>query len=211
MNKRYLIIGLGNPGKEYDGTRHNIGFRCADALVRAYGLTYEKGKKSKAKVADGIIAGKRALVIKPQTYMNLSGSSAQGIAAFYQIPPERIIVIYDDMDIPLGTLRIRAKGGAGGHRGLQDIINRLGASNIARVRVGIGRPPERMEPSAHVLRRFDAEELPVIEEATQRVVKTVETWLTHGIDMAMNQYNGSAEEVTARAVQHSKSEQPEEN
>ncbi len=200
MGERFLIVGLGNPGAEYELTRHNVGFMAADALVTAHRLTYDRRKKSKSKVAEGAIAGRRVLVAKPQTFMNLSGSAVQGLVAFYQIPPERILVVFDDLDLPLGTLRIRPKGGSGGHRGMSDIIQRLGTQDFPRVRFGIGRPPGRMDPAAYVLRRFSAEEQPAVEEALARVVDTVETWLTQGIDAAMNRYNGSAAEVAARLL-----------
>jgi PTH1 family peptidyl-tRNA hydrolase len=201
MSDRYLIVGLGNPGPEYDQTRHNVGFRCVDALVQAHGITFDQKKRSKARTADGLIAGKRVLIAKPQTFMNLSGTSVQGLAAFYQIAPKNIIVILDDLDISLGTLRIRPKGGSAGHKGLSDIIQRLGTQDFPRIRFGIGRPPSRMDPAAYVLRRFDQDELPVIGSAVERTIKAVEVWLTEGIDNAMNRYNGSAEEVAARLAQ----------
>jgi PTH1 family peptidyl-tRNA hydrolase len=193
MNERYLVVGLGNPGREYQNTRHNVGFRCADALVKAHGLAFDARKKSKAKTADGLIAGKRVLVAKPQTYMNLSGSSVQGLATFYRIPAEHILVIFDDLDLPLGTLRIRQKGGSGGHRGLTDIIQRLGTQDFPRIRFGIGRPPGKMDPAAYVLRPFDQAETTLIQGTVERAVKAVETWLTDGIDIAMNRYNGTVE------------------
>lgn len=203
MSKRYLIVGLGNPGKEYANTRHNIGFRCADALIAAHQLTYTRKKKSKARIADGTIYGKRVLIAKPQTYMNLSGSSIQGLASFYQIPPEQIIVIYDDLDLPPGTLRIRPKGGTGGHRGMTDIVDKLGSKEFPRIRFGIGRPPGKMDPAKYVLRRFTDEEEQIVQPTVERVVKTIETWLTDGIDIAMNQYNGTAQDVADRQAQHS--------
>jgi PTH1 family peptidyl-tRNA hydrolase len=191
MSDRYLIVGLGNPGREYEDTRHNIGFRCVDALAKAHGLTYDAKKRSKAKTAEGTIAGKRALIAKPQAFMNLSGASVQGLAAFYQIPPERIIVLFDDLDLPPGTLRIRQKGGSGGHRGLTDIIQRLGTQDFPRIRVGIGRPPGKMDPAAFVLQRFSADELPLIEQVVDRASKAIETWIAEGIDASMNRYNGT--------------------
>jgi PTH1 family peptidyl-tRNA hydrolase len=200
-NERYLVVGLGNPGPEYHETRHNVGFRCADALAGAYDLAFDRKKKSKARIADGVIAGKRVLIAKPQTYMNLSGSSVQGLAAFYQIPSKNIIVILDDLDLPPGTLRIRPKGGSGGHRGLTDIIQKLGTQEFPRIRFGIGRPPGQMDPAAFVLRRLDPDELADVKRAVERVIKTIEVWLTDGIDIAMNRYNGSADEVAAREAQ----------
>lgn len=188
---RFLIVGLGNPGREYHGTRHNIGFRCADALTREHGLSYEAKKRSKATVAEGAIAGRRVLVAKPQTFMNLSGGSVQGLAAFYRIPPERILVIYDDLDLPAATLRIRPKGGSGGHRGMTDIIRKLGTQDFPRIRFGIGRPPDRMDPAAYVLQRFSAEEEPAIAEAVARAVAAIESWLRDGIETVMNQFNNT--------------------
>lgn len=189
--ERLLIVGLGNPGREYQGTRHNIGFRCADALVRACGLSYDTKKRSKATVAEGAIAGRRVLIAKPQTFMNLSGSSVQGLAAFYRITPEHILVIFDDLDLPAATLRIRPKGGSGGHRGMADIIRKLGTQDFPRIRFGIGRPPGRMDPAAYVLQRFSAEEELAIAGAVARAVEAIEIWLRDGIETAMNQFNGA--------------------
>lgn len=196
MSERYLIAGLGNPGREYEDTRHNAGFRCADALVKAYNLAYAPKKQSKARIAEGTIAEKRVLIAKPQTFMNLSGSSVQGLAAFYKIPPARILVIYDDLDLPPGTLRIRAKGGSGGHKGMTDIIQRLGTQDFPRIRFGIGRPPDKMDPAAFVLRRFDSDDLVRVEQTVERAIKAVEVWLTDGIEAAMNRYNGVIPEST---------------
>ncbi len=201
LNERYLIVGLGNPGPEYQDTRHNIGFRCVDTLAAAYHMSFDRKKRSKARVADGTIAGRRVLIAKPQTYMNLSGASVQGLATFYQIRPRNIIIILDDMDLPLGSLRIRPKGGSGGHRGLTDIIQKLGTQEFPRIRFGLGRPPGRMDPAAYVLRRFDQDELATVQPTIDRAIKAIETWITDGIDTAMNRYNGSAEEVAARAIQ----------
>lgn len=187
--ERYLLVGLGNPGREYQTTRHNIGFRCADAFTRAHGLSYERKKRSKAIVAEGTVAGQRVLVAKPQTYMNLSGSAVQGLSAFYKIPPARILVVYDDLDLPSATLRLRAKGGSGGHRGMTDIIRRLGTQDFPRIRFGIGRPPGRMDPANYVLQRFSADEEPAIAEAVERAVAAIESWLRDGIDAAMNAFN----------------------
>jgi PTH1 family peptidyl-tRNA hydrolase len=201
MTERYLIVGLGNPGTEYHSTRHNVGFRCADALAEAHGLAFDPKKKSKARIAEGVIGGKRVLVVKPQTYMNLSGSSVQGLAAFYKITADRIIVVFDDLDLPLGMLRIRPTGGSGGHKGLTDIIQRLGTQDFPRIRFGIGRPPGRMDPAAYVLQGFSPDELPVVEQTVARALKAVETWLTDGIETAMNRYNGTAEEPAPRESQ----------
>lgn len=193
-----LIVGLGNPGPEYANTRHNVGFRCIDALADRHNLRFEDKKRAKARIALGRIGEHRVLLAKPQTYMNLSGSAVQGLLTFYRIPPTQMIVVYDDLDLPVGTLRIRPKGGSGGHRGLSDIIQRLGTQNFPRIRVGIGRPESGMDPAAYVLLPFRQQEEPLIQEAITRVLQAIETWLNEGIDPAMNRYNGSAEEVLQR-------------
>ncbi len=192
--ERFLIVGLGNPGREYADTRHNIGFECADALARAHGLTFSR-RQSKALVADGLVAGKKVTLAKPQTFMNLSGQSVAGLVRFYRVPLERLLVIFDDLDLPLGTIRLRKSGGAGGHKGMRDIIGRLGSDAFPRLRVGIGRPPGRMDPAAYVLRPFDAEELPLLEEVRWRAVRALESWLIEGIELAMSRHNGPGEQT----------------
>lgn len=196
----FLIVGLGNPGREYANTRHNIGFRCVDALAARHSLVFEDKKRSKAKIALGNIQGYRVLLAKPQTYMNLSGGAVQGLAAFYQIPPAQIMVIFDDLDLPVGTLRIRPKGGSGGHKGVTSIIQRLGTRDFPRIRVGIGRPDTPMDPASYVLRPFDGPEEAEVAGAVERVILTIETWLTDGIDPAMNRFNGSPEDIAQRAA-----------
>ncbi len=196
---RYMIVGLGNPGREYEKTRHNIGFTVVDALAKAYNLPFDN-KKSKAIFADGIIAEKRVLLVKPQTYMNLSGGAVRGLADFYHIEPAQIMVVSDDMDIPLGTLRLRPKGGAGGQKGVRDIIQQLGTEAFPRLRFGIGRPPGRMEPSKYVLQPFRQEEQPLLEETLDRAVRALEDWLRFGLDYAMNRHNGTAEEAANRVL-----------
>jgi PTH1 family peptidyl-tRNA hydrolase len=196
----FLVVGLGNPGREYTNTRHNIGFRCVDALAARHNLAFEDKKKSKAKIALGSIQGQRVLLAKPQTYMNLSGSAVQGLAAFYQIPPAQMMVIFDDLDLPVGTLRIRSKGGSGGHKGVTNIIQRLGTQGFSRIRVGIGRPDTPVDPASYVLQPFEGSDEVEIAEAVERVILAVETWLTDGIDLAMNRYNGSPEEIAQRAA-----------
>src|SRR5260221_1353425 len=145
MTDRYLIVGLGNPGREYEKTRHNIGWRCVDAIAAALGLTFAK-KQSKAIVADGIIADRKVLLAKPQTYMNLSGEAVKGLVDFYKIPIENLLVISDDMDIPLGTLRIRESGGAGGPKGRKSIIEHFCTQKFSRVGLGLSPPPGPMGP-----------------------------------------------------------------
>ena len=196
--ERYLIVGLGNPGQKYEKTRHNVGFMTVDALAKQHNLTFD-GKQSKTKVASGTINGKSTVLIKPQTFMNASGQSVRGITDFYKILPENIIVIYDDIDIDLGMLRIRGKGGSGGHNGMKSIIQHLGNNqNFPRIRFGVGRPPGKMEPAAFVLRPFSSDEEPLVIETIERTIKAIKMWLTDGIDTAMNLYNGTAEDVAER-------------
>ncbi len=187
----FLIVGLGNPGARYEKTRHNVGFRCLDALAQRHGLSFAK-HEHKAQVASGTILGKRVLLAKPQTFMNASGESVGALASFYKVPHERILVVCDDMDIPLGTLRLRKAGSSGGQRGMASILQRLGTQAINRVRFGIGRPPGQMKPADYVLTTFKGDEEILVLELIDRTVRAVETWLTEGIEMAMNRFNGSA-------------------
>ncbi len=192
MAERYLIVGLGNPGVKYARTRHNIGFRCVDTLAERHGLSFDR-KQGKALLASGTIAGRSVLLAKPQTYMNLSGEAVSAIAAFYRIPPERLLVIFDDLDLPVGTIRIRKRGGAGGQKGMKSIIDRLGTQEFPRIRFGIGRPPGRMDPADYVLLPFaDGDESILVVETIDRVVQAVEIWLAEGIDAAMNRFNHNA-------------------
>lgn len=196
--ERYLIVGIGNPGQKYEKTRHNIGFMTVDTLAKEHSLTFDS-KQAKAKVASGTINGKSVVLAKPQTFMNASGQSVRGIADFYKIVPENIMVIYDDIDIDLGMLRIRAKGGSGGHNGMKSIIQQLGNNqNFPRIRFGVGRPPGKMEPAAYVLRPFSSDEESLVIETIERAIKAIKTWLTHGIDTAMNLHNGTADDVAER-------------
>ncbi len=197
MTERYLIVGLGNPGKKYAETRHNIGFMTVDDLAQKYHLNFD-AKQSKAEIAQGMIKGKKIVLAKPQTFMNESGRAVRGIADFFKIPVENILVIYDDMDIDLGLLRIRPRGGSGGHNGIKSMQNHLGSSEFARIRFGLSRPPGKMDPAAYVLRPFDEKEKPLMLETMHRAGLAIEIWLTEGIDSAMNQQNGTAEDVAER-------------
>lgn len=187
---RFLIVGLGNPGREYAGSRHNIGFHCVGEFARLHNLSFSR-MHQRALIADGRAAGQRVVLAKPQTFMNLSGESVGTLVRFYKLPLENLIVVHDDLDLPLGTVRLRKKGGAGGQKGMRNIIQHLGTNEFARIRVGIGRPPGRMDPADYVLQKFKDGELPVVEDVTGRVIDALETWLREGIEIAMSRYNGS--------------------
>ena len=184
----YLIVGLGNPGPKYAANRHNVGFMCLERLAAIHGLTFDKQQK-KARVALGAIRGRRVVLAQPQTFMNDSGQAVAPLMQFYQVPPERLLVVYDDLDLPPGTVRIRPEGGSGGHKGMRSIIEQLSDQNFARLRVGIGRPPGQMDPAAYVLQDFSADEKLLIVETLDRALAAVETWLVEGVEMAMSRHN----------------------
>jgi PTH1 family peptidyl-tRNA hydrolase len=183
-----LIVGLGNPGAEYASHRHNVGFRIVEAVARAHQLPFTR-RKERARVAEGKIAGQRVVLAKPNTFMNLSGRAAGRLSRTFDVPPERILIIYDDLDLPLGRLRLRPEGGSGGHKGMRSIIEALGTQSVARLRVGIGRPPGRIDPADYVLEPFTADEQSILEEVVQEAVAAVECWLAEGIDVAMDRFN----------------------
>ena len=183
-----LIVGLGNPGSKYINNRHNVGFQCVDRLARSHDLTFDK-RQSKGWLALGEIEGRSTILLKPQTFMNESGTSVAPVCRFYRVPMERLLVIYDELDLPLGSVRLRSKGGSGGHKGMRSIIEQLGDQDFARLRIGIGRPPGQMDPAAYVLRDFATDEGPLVEEALERAVAAIETWLTEGVEMAMSRHN----------------------
>jgi PTH1 family peptidyl-tRNA hydrolase len=184
------VFGLGNPGDRYANTRHNIGFLVVDALAALVGVKLTKNKFS-AKTGEIHISGERVFVAKPQTYMNISGQSVARAAGFFRLDAPDIIVVYDDMDLEFGKLRIRPGGGAGGHRGVKSIIDHLGAADFNRVRIGIGRPGESDHTAVgHVLGSFSRDERESLDEIVDRAVDAVRTVILNGIDTAMNQYNG---------------------
>ena len=188
----FLIIGLGNPGREYLNTRHNFGFMMIDRIavrLNARGMKVQ----SKAIVLNTRHDDKKLILAKPQTFMNLSGQSVQGLAHFYKIPPENLMILSDDLDIPFGTIRIRASGGPGGQRGLGNILEKLGTKDIPRLRIGIGRPPGRMNPSAYVLQKFSRDEEKEVSNILDRGADAVLTFVTNGLNKAMNEFNGSVE------------------
>jgi len=183
-----MIVGLGNLGPRYAKNRHNIGFQIVDELAEEHGLRFDK-RQFKAQIALGNIEGQRVLLVKPQTYMNLSGEAVQPLASYYKADLEDLMVVFDDMDLPVGVIRLRPFGGAGGHNGMKSIIQRLGSNKFPRLRVGIGRPPGRMDPAAYVLQDFSDDEEAIMVQVRDRAVQALETWLKSGIDAAMNAFN----------------------
>lgn len=181
-----LIVGLGNPGREYERTRHNAGFMLVDLLAAQAGIKFEK--KGKGLWAKGRIGGEDVVLLKPQTFMNLSGEAVSDVRAFYKIPAGSVIAAYDDCDLPLGRLRLRKDGGSGGHRGVSSLIGFLGGGDFARIRLGVGRPPHN-DTAGYVLSPFAKDELEALEEMLQRAAEAVEFLITDGIDQAMNKFN----------------------
>jgi PTH1 family peptidyl-tRNA hydrolase len=184
-----LIVGLGNPGPEHATQRHNIGFRVVEALARAHGLTFARRKGTKAHVAEGQIGGRAVALVKPQTFMNLSGQAVARLSRALEILPEHILVVYDDLDLPLGRLRLRPEGGSGGHKGMRSIIDLLGTQSFPRLRVGVDRPPGSMDPVDYLLQPFARDEESQLREIVARAVAAVECWLADGILATMDQFN----------------------
>ncbi len=185
----YLVVGLGNPGDAYQGTRHNVGFMVIDRYAAQKGVAF-KASKRQALWCQTTVGTKKVILIKPQTYMNLSGDAVGAFARFYRVPPEQVIVLSDDVSLPVGKLRIRPKGSAGGHNGLKDIIAKLPGETFARVRLGVGEKPHPDYDLADwVLGKVPKEQLPELEEAMERAVKAVDEIILHGCADAMNRYN----------------------
>ena len=185
----YVVVGLGNPGKQYENTRHNIGFITIDYLADQLGVKVNKAKH-KALIGECRIGSEKVVLVKPQTYMNLSGESVSQIMNFYKIPIENLIVIYDDIDIDKGAVRIRAKGSAGTHNGMRSIIKLVGENKFPRVRIGIGKD-SRIPLVDYVIGGFRKDEVKIMEEAVEHAAAGVEAIITEGIDRAMNKYNVS--------------------
>lgn len=183
-----VIVGLGNPGGKYEGTRHNVGFEVLYELARkwqASGVT----RAHEAEIAEVHVAGEKTLLVAPQTFMNLSGRSVGSLMKFYKVGLEDLLVISDDLNLPCGQLRLRASGSSGGQKGIRDIIAHLGTEDFPRLRVGIGRPPGRMDVSTFVLKRFLAEERETMDLTVRDAVDAVELWLREGVTAAMNKVN----------------------
>lgn len=188
----YLLIGLGNPGREYRDSRHNVGFMLIDRIAVRFNARGMK-VQSKAIVMTTTYEDRKLILAKPQTYMNLSGQSVQGLIHFYKLPLTNVLIAHDDLDIPFGTIRIRPKGGPGGQGGMASTIEQLGTKDFPRLRIGIGRPPGRMDPSAYVLQDFTRDEMKSLSEIIDRAADAALEFVVHGLDKAMNKYNGPVE------------------
>ena len=186
----YIIAGLGNPGTKYKGTRHNVGFEVVKALSKEY-LPGHARKKFEARILNGRIRGEEVLLMRPQTFMNNSGIAVRQAADFYKVPADHILVIYDDVALPLGTLRLRKSGSAGGHNGVKSIIAHLGSQDFPRIRIGVG-AAKNTDLIDHVLGDFSKADKPVIQEAIQRAAEAAVCMLSEGMDTAMNRFNGPA-------------------
>jgi len=198
MAPTHLIVGLGNPGARYENTRHNVGYKTVERLAELNGFSFDK-TEHKALTASGVIAGTRVLLAKPLTFMNLSGESIQPLMHFYKIPVENLLIACDDLDIPFGTLRIRKTGSSGGQNGMKSIIERIGTQNVNRIRIGIGRPPGKMNPADYVLSVFKGDDVITALELVDRAAKAAELWIKTGIDSAMNTFNGTGDPPKAKS------------
>ncbi len=195
-----IVVGLGNPGREYAGTRHNVGFLVADELARRVGADGWR-KKFRAELTEGALQppGEKLVLVKPQTFMNLSGSAVGEVVRWYHAPLGHLLVVQDDLDLPFAELRLRQRGSAGGHNGLSSIIAQLGTIEVARLKIGIGRGRGRVDPSDHVLSRFSREEEADLPFLVGAAADAVERWAREGIVAAMNTTNGKAEAVAGPA------------
>jgi len=192
MIENFLIIGLGNPGREYRQTRHNVGFMLVDRLAAKLNTRFTR-MQSRALVGSAIFGERKIILAKPQTFMNLSGQSVQGLVHFYKIPLTNLLIAHDDLDLPIGTIRIRPDGGSAGQKGMTSILERFGTDVFPRLRMGIGRPPGQMQAPDYVLQEFSNSDLSIISETLNHAVEAVLTFTTEGLDAAMNKYNGNVE------------------
>jgi PTH1 family peptidyl-tRNA hydrolase len=190
MEQWHLIVGLGNPGADYAKTRHNAGFLLVEKLAGRWKSDWRNERKFQARVSRAERDGKKVLLAEPQTFMNLSGESVGALVQFYQLPLEKILVVVDDADLPLGEIRLRPGGGSGGHHGLESVAQHLGAKTYARLRIGIGRQDAARQITGHVLGKFSAAENARLEKVLERAAGQLECWLSAGLQKAMSQFNG---------------------
>ena len=188
----WLVVGLGNPGKEYAGNRHNVGYLVADVLASRVGAKFGRSKRAHADVAEGRLGfgGPKLILAKPLTYMNLSGAPVSQLAQFFKVPPENVVAVHDELDVPYGQVRAKRGGGEGGHNGLRSMSKSLGTKDYARVRFGIGRPPGRQDPADYVLSDFGSAERKELEFLVDRAADVVEAVVLEGVEWAQNKYHG---------------------
>lgn len=191
MSEPWLIVGLGNPGAQYAGNRHNVGFMIADVLAGRIGARFGRARKAMADVAEGFLGpgGPKIVLIKPLTYMNLSGGPVASLSQFYKIPLDHVVAVHDELDIPYGQLRLKLGGGEGGHNGLRSMSKSLGSKDYPRVRFGIGRPPGRQDPADYVLSNFSATERKELDFLVDRAADAAEALITKGLEWSQNQYH----------------------
>ncbi len=189
MGERWLVVGLGNPGPTYAANRHNVGAMVVDLLGARLGAGFTS-YKGRADVASGVVGGARVVLVKPRSFMNLSGGPTAAVRDFYKVPLDKVVVVHDELDLPFGTLRLKLGGGDNGHNGLRSLTQALGSPDFLRVRVGIGRPPGRMDPAAYVLRNFDAVERRDRDVHLERAADAVESLVTVGLSASQNAHNG---------------------
>jgi PTH1 family peptidyl-tRNA hydrolase len=191
MEPMHLIVGLGNPGADYAKTRHNAGFLLVEKLAAQWKASWASERKFQARIAKAGCGGAKVVLCEPQTFMNLSGESVGSLVKFYQLPLEKVLIVVDDADLPLGEIRLRPGGGSGGHHGLESVTQHLGSREYARLRIGIGRRAGAREITNHVLGRFDAGENELLEKVLNRAAGQIECWLENGLQKAMSQFNGA--------------------
>ena len=187
-DSRYLIVGFGNPGRQYKCNRHNVGFMLVDNLAKRLGTTFSR-MESRALVTKNTYLDKRLILAKPQTYMNLSGQAVASLVKFYKIPLENLLIAYDDVDLPLGTIRLRPMGGSAGQKGMRSTVERLGTEEFPRIRLGIDRPPGAMQAADYVLQDFSKDEIEIVNHVIDRATDATLVFVTEGLDVAMNKYN----------------------
>lgn len=205
---KFLIVGLGNPGRDYAHNRHNVGFMAVDRLAKAHSTAFTR-RQSKALITSIRIGDSPAVLAKPQTFMNLSGESVASLVKFYDVPLNQLLVCFDDLDLPVGAIRLRAEGGSAGQNGMKSIIQHLGTQNFPRLRLGIGRPPGRMDPAAYVLQDFKDFDAEVMDMTLDKAAQAIETFVKEGIVTAMNKFNGSADKDKADEEPKPKKEPPQ--
>ncbi len=186
----FIMVGLGNPGREYRGNRHNVGFMTIDRLSEAFAIKIGK-VQAKSLVGSGQWEGRKIILVKPQTYMNLSGDAVGSLLRYYKVPLAQLMVAHDDLDLPVGVIRLRPGGGSAGQKGVASTINKVGTQNFPRLRIGIGRPPGQMAAADYVLQNFSKADQEIIDPTIVRAVEAIKVFIRDGLDAAMNQFNTS--------------------